>query len=159
LLEQLRDDAPGESREPIQRRAWSARQQRDSVIRDLSWLLNCTRLSALQDLSAFPEARISVIDYGLPALAGSSVESLDDDALKQVIKQAILTFEPRIRPETLSVEPKKEAGQGAQSDHRIVAFEISGEVVVEPARERLYLETELDLDTGKLELRSRAVGD
>src|SRR5262245_50130353 len=68
LLDRLSDDEPGEQREGPWQRFASVKQLRESVVRDLGWLLNCVRLSSVQDLSAHPYAARSVLNFGLPDL-------------------------------------------------------------------------------------------
>ena len=44
LLDRLTDDEPGSREEPVEARVLSKRRLRQSVLRDLAWLLNATRL-------------------------------------------------------------------------------------------------------------------
>ena len=45
LLDRLRDDDPASKVEPIEARVMSRGRLREAVLRDLSWLFNCARLS------------------------------------------------------------------------------------------------------------------
>ncbi|MGE5152369.1 MAG: type VI secretion system baseplate subunit TssE, partial [Rhodospirillaceae bacterium] len=103
LLDRLTDEEPDMKLEPRVQRVISKRQMRQAVLRDLAWLFNCTRLDAHMDAAAFPNARRSVINFGLPALAGETATSVDIADLERGIRQAILDFEPRILPGTLQV--------------------------------------------------------
>src|SRR5262245_36075927 len=103
LLDRLTDDEPNEPRDAYHRRVASTKQLRESVVRDLGWLLNSVRLSAVQDLSRFPHARKSVLDYGLPDLSGRTASSIDPVQLQNQLRQAILDFEPRLLPGTIAV--------------------------------------------------------
>ena len=68
------------------------------MLRDLSWLFNSTNLASTVDLTAHPLAAQSTLNYGLTALAGNPVASLDLHEVERILKEAILRFEPRILP-------------------------------------------------------------
>ena len=70
LLDRLTDEEPDQKLEPRQMRVMSKKRMREAVLRDLAWLFNTTRLDADMDPGKFPYARKSVINFGLPALAG-----------------------------------------------------------------------------------------
>ena len=103
LLDRLTDDAPNESREAMRHRFANPRTLRESVIRDLGWLLNSVRLSSVQDLAAYPNVARSVVNFGLPDLAGRTLTSIDVPELEQQLRQAIHAYEPRLIPDTVSV--------------------------------------------------------
>src|SRR5882672_10684288 len=113
LLDRLTDHDPGRKVEGRDERVLSRAQLRASVLRDLSWLFNSTNLSSTVDLSAHPFAAQSTLNYGLTALAGNPVAGLEFAEVERILKEAILRFEPRILPQTLSVRgipPKDEMG-------------------------------------------------
>src|SRR3954468_22601424 len=101
LLDRLPDGEPDKKVEPREVRVFSKRRLRQAVLRDLAWLFNATRLEATDDLSRTPLVRRSVLNFGLPALSGTEASSLDIGDLARAIRDAILTFEPRILPATL----------------------------------------------------------
>src|SRR5215203_7358823 len=103
LLDRLTDEEPDKQDEPRERRVMSKSRLRQAVLRDLAWLFNATRLEAGASLAGAPYARRSVINFGLPALSGHAASSLDVANLERAIRQAIVDFEPRIRPATLQV--------------------------------------------------------
>src|SRR5215469_352362 len=43
---------------------------RVTVRRELNWILNTTNLASVQNLDAWPEVRTSVLNFGVPDLAG-----------------------------------------------------------------------------------------
>ena len=145
LLDRLTDREPDSNRESRDRRVLSEQKIRESVIRDLGWLLNTVCLSATEDLSAYPEVENSVLNYGAPDLTGVTVSSTDPQALEQALRDAIRNFEPRLLSDTLkvSVEVNRNAmHQGA------VVFRIEGQLWAQPMPISLYLKTEVDLETG-----------
>ena len=70
LLDRLTDDEPDKKQEPREARVLSKSRMRQSVLRDLAWLFNATRLEAVDDLTKAPYVRRSVLNFGLPALSG-----------------------------------------------------------------------------------------
>ncbi|WP_054895423.1 MULTISPECIES: type VI secretion system baseplate subunit TssE [unclassified Pseudomonas] len=150
LLDRLSDDARDQSHEPREQRVLSMRALRKAVLRDLGWLLNSTSLGSVQDLTAYPLAARSVLNFGLPDLSGKTVTGLDPQALARRIEQVIVDFEPRILPASVRVTPL--ARDREQASPNQVAFEIHGELWGQPLPERLYLKTELDLEAGDVKL-------
>ena len=70
-------------------RAQSIRFLRDSIKRNLEWLLN-TRRSPIADLENYPLARKSVLSYGAPGLSSLNLGSDDDQwRLQQAITEII----------------------------------------------------------------------
>lgn len=71
------------------------RQLRESVLRDLQWLLNTGNLAATGELDHFPLIARSVLNYGIADLSGVTAIAMRGK-LEGMIRQAILDFEPRI---------------------------------------------------------------
>jgi type VI secretion system protein ImpF len=157
LLDRLvDDDSSNHKPEPIERRLINAARLRQAVLRDLTWLFNSTRLGGLDDFAPYPEADKSVINYGLPALAGETASVVDVVGLEAAIKQAILDFEPRIVPATLEVEAV--VSELSMDHHNVVGVQIRGQLWAQPTPLELLLRTEVDLETGKVEVRDLARG-
>ncbi|MBP0943513.1 type VI secretion system baseplate subunit TssE [Pseudomonas alliivorans] len=144
LLDRLTDDEPGNPQESPDKRVLSLNQLKASVLRDLAWLLNTTSLLDA-DATLHTPAGTSVINYGLPALAGNSASSVDVSLLESLIHRAIVTFEPRILPHTLHV--KAHVGRD-EMNHNAMSFEIQGDLWAQPVPLPLLLRTELDLESG-----------
>jgi len=157
LLDRLTDDEPlNQKPEPRERRIINATRLRQAVLRDLSWLFNTTRLESGDALSAYPFAEQSVLNYGLPALAGETASQLDIVVLESSMRQAIINYEPRIVPATLRVEAI--LASGSLDHHNVVSVQITGQLWAQPVPLELMLRTELDLETGKVEIRDLARG-
>lgn len=149
LLDRLTDDEPGKQQESREKRVLSPRQLRQSVIRDLQWLLNCTDLTSVQDLAAYPQVIDSVVNYGLPDLAGKNISSLDEVTLERNLRKAILRFEPRILGHTLRI---RVAVERDRMSHNAILFDIEGELWGQPMPQHLYLKTQVDLETGTFDV-------
>jgi len=149
LLDRLTDDQPDKKLEPRMERVISKRRLRDAVLRDLTWLFNTTRLDPDMDPATLPNARRSVINYGLPALSGQTASSLDVSDLERGIRQAIIDFEPRILPGSLHVRALE---SGQFENHNVIGVEISGQLWAQPLPIELLVRTEIDLETGQVEV-------
>jgi type VI secretion system protein ImpF len=155
LLDRLTDDEPEKKQEARDQRVVSLRRLREGVLRDLGWLLNATNLAVLEDLADYPYVAQSVVNYGMPALAGTLVSGIDVDDFERRIYQAIVDFEPRILRDTLKV---RLAVQGDQMSHNAMTFEIEGQLWAQPVPQRLYLKTEIDLELGEVKLSDYSGG-
>jgi type VI secretion system protein ImpF len=153
LLDRLTDEEPDKKLEPRLQRVISKRRMRDAVLRDLAWLFNTTRLDPNMDAATLPNARRSVINYGLPALAGQTASTIEVPDLERAIRQAILDYEPRILPESLRVRALETAGL---DHHNVIGVEISGQLWAQPLPLELLLRTEIDLETGQVEVADLA---
>ena len=159
LLDRLTDDEPDKQAEPRENRVLSKSRLRQAVLRDLAWLFNSTRIESGNNLANAPHARRSVINFGLPAFSGMVASSLDVAELARAIRQAILDFEPRIIPSTLQVRTLVDAGH--LDHHNVIGVEIQGHLWAQPVPLELLVRTEIDLETGTVEmadlLQGRAV--
>lgn len=150
LLDRLTDEEPDKTLEPREKRVLSKARLRQAVLRDLAWLFNATRLEAGTDLGRVPHARRSVINFGLPAFSGVVASTLDVTDLTRAIRQTILDFEPRILPQTLKVRAVMDPGE--LDHHNVVGVEIAGQLWAQPVPLELLIRTEIDLETGKVEI-------
>ena len=67
LLDRLTDKQPQSRQERAGSFLMSGKLLRDSVLRDLQWLLNTTNFGADHDINTMPRARRSVVNYGVRA--------------------------------------------------------------------------------------------
>ncbi len=151
LLDRLRDDDPANQIEAPEQRVVNRSRLREAVLRDLSWLFNATRLEVDVSLDKFPQVRKSVLNFGLPSLSGTTASSLDAVALEADVRQAILEHEPRILAESLRVEALVSDDQLSQ--HNQISFRISGQLWAQPVPLELLLHTNVDLETGRVDVR------
>jgi type VI secretion system protein ImpF len=147
LLDRLTDDEPEARVESRDKRVLSQEKLRASVLRDLTWLFNTTQLSALVDLSAHPETAKSVLNYGMPDLAGHTLTSIDVPKLEQLLRQAIWNFEPRLIQRTVRVRLTVDEDE---MSHNSMSFVIEAELWSQPLPLQLYLRTEIDFEDGNV---------
>ncbi|CCE23621.1 MULTISPECIES: type VI secretion system baseplate subunit TssE [Methylotuvimicrobium] len=149
LLDRLTDDEPNNRVESRDKRVLSMQRLRQSVLRDVSWLLNADSFESVADLTDYPEVAQSVINFGIQNLAGTSVVGADLTNIERKLKQAISVFEPRILPNSLSV---KVLSADVMS-HQAISFDIEANLWAQPLPIHLYLRTEIDVLTGDVNLR------
>lgn len=154
LLDRLTDEAPDKQVEPREHRVLSKARLRQAVLRDLAWLFNTTKLESGTSMARAPYARRSVVNYGLPALSGETASTLEITDLERAIRQAIVDFEPRILPETLQVRTLVEIS--ALDHHNVIGVEIQGHLWAQPVPLELLIRTEIDLETGKVQIADLA---
>jgi type VI secretion system protein ImpF len=161
LLDRLQDDEPHkQGRESSDKRFFTFQKLKQSVMRDLRWLLNSGNLETCMDLSGFSEVRRSVLNYGVFDLTGTSAANADSAVLEQHLRQAIVDFEPRILAQTLKIrtykldaQPERQIKTDNYLKPNTIAFEIECELWAQPLPERLCLRTILDLELGDFEVR------
>jgi len=155
LLDRLRDDEPRQTVESRDRRVMSMRQLREAVLRDLSWLLNAGCHPLDDEIYEYPLVAHSTLNYGMPDLTGRTASNVTPSRLEAMVQDAVASFEPRIMRKTLSVKAvSMAAGRRDQAGNK-VGFEISGELCPLPMPEALFLRTQLDLETGRCEVRTK----
>ncbi|PIE19636.1 MAG: type VI secretion system baseplate subunit TssE [Proteobacteria bacterium] len=150
LLDRLTDDDPTAKQESRNQRVLSGEKLRQSVQRDLSWLLNTTNLAALQrEVEAYPLVAESVLNYGLPDLAGHTTSGINISALERHLRDAIQSFEPRLLKSTIKV---KLTIDGDAMNNNAMTFVIEAFLWAQPTPLRLFLQTAIDLETGQVEV-------
>jgi type VI secretion system protein ImpF len=164
LLDRLTDEEPGRTKpEPIDRRVMSKARFRAAVLRDLRWLLSATRLERGDDVKAgrpddqgqvwrpddlmpWPLIRESVLNYGLPALAGRTLSSAIA-GMESSIREAIVRFEPRILPDD-SLKIHVLVDHDDTHHHNVIGVRIQGRLWAEPVPIEVIVRTDFDLENG-----------
>jgi len=152
LLDRLTDNEPDKQKESAEKSVLSVRRLRESVLRDLEWLLNCGNLGSLEDLDDYPLVAHSVVNYGMSDLTGVSASGIDTAAVEKALRQAIIDFEPRILRNSIKVRAIVSEGE---MNRNAVVFEIEGDLWAQPMPLRLFLRSELDLESGTFTVADR----
>ncbi len=153
LLDRLTDDEPKNPQESRSQRVVSAQRYKRGVLRDLEWLLNASAHLPQEgkkkfQLSDYPEALRSVLNYGTRQLCGLMAPNMQE--LERQMAEAIQIFEPRIIRQNFSLK--------ASLDRHLIGFEIQGELWADPIPEQLFIKTQIDLETGQCSLGDRGDG-
>ncbi len=138
LLDRLIDRDPRNSQEPLMSRAQSVRLLKESLRRDIEWLLNTHRI---REESIDPKAELthSLYNYGLPDLTHFSFNSSRDmNRVTWLLENTVATFEPRLRDAKVYIEP-------AEKGSMQIKFRVEGILVMDPAPERVSFDTTLDV--------------
>lgn len=158
VLDRLLDYAPEVSSEPVPSRAKSLREMKESVRRDLQWLLNSRQSSSLlfggegsDGPRGFGEARElenSLACFGLPDFSSASILSaLDQNRVKRALEAAVARFEPRLRDVLVTLLPARET-------ERALRFRIDARLRVEPAPEPVTFDTVLNIHNGEYRIEA-----
>jgi type VI secretion system protein ImpF len=146
VIDRLIDFEPRVAADPSISLNESVRRYKESVLRDLEWLLN-TRRTILTVPEECAEVARSTFVYGLPDISSMSGDS--EPTRRQLLRdveECIRIFEPRLSG--VRVSPVEEQ-EGAQ---RRVRFIIEGLLKMEPNPERVLFDTMLDLSSGRIQV-------
>jgi type VI secretion system protein ImpF len=124
-------------------RSVSARRLREYVCRDLASLLNSNSLDVSEDLSSYPEVRQSVLNFGMPSLAGRNARSVEPQKTAARMEEVIRRFEPRLSKVRVLPEIRDDGGEA-----HVLAFRIEAELWGQPLPQHLVLRTRVDIDSG-----------
>ena len=123
---------------------------KQAVRRDLEWLLN-TRRPLLPEVENLPEARTSILAYGLPDVTQFTGSSQNDrQRLSARIEECLRAFEPRLAPRSLKVEPV----DPDEPSHFRLSFRIRAELHVDPVRERVTYDSSIELSSGAVQIKA-----
>ena len=140
-------NVPNDAAEGGEHRAVSMRRLREYVCRDLASLLNCSSLDISVDLTAYPYVQRSVLNFGMPSLAGRTARTVDPLEIATRIEAAITQFEPRLSRVRVVPEMSEE---GAET--HVLAFRIEAELWGQPVPQLLVLRTSIDVDSGDVSI-------
>jgi len=127
-------------------RSASITMYRESLKRDVEWLLN-TRQPVIPELEGYPATATSVLNFGLPdihSFDGSAGK--EQNALTVALEKCIRVFEPRISQPHVFL---------TRTDilSRSLRFHIEGQIVYENMNEEIKFDTTLELISGEYEVK------
>lgn len=128
------------------------REIRRAVARDLEWLLNAKTLLGAR-LADLEEARTSVLNYGVPDFSTASWRSsADAERICAEIEVAVRRFEPRFVPSSVRVSVLP----GGDVDDFSLRFRIEATLYVEPIREAVWFDSQVEVITGQIDVEGAA---
>jgi type VI secretion system protein ImpF len=149
LIDRLIDREPENRTEATDARNQSLQELKNSVRRDLEWLLN-SRRTPIEPPPSAKELWRSVYSFGLPDFTGVALTKGEDlNQLARIVETAVTTFEPRLLNVTVSVRPLEE-------NSHTLRFQIDALMRTEPAPARVSFDTTLELTKGKYEVAGEA---
>lgn len=152
LFDRLRDDTPLRQTESPSEYAVTRSQMRAIIQRDLTFLLNTTNREDEIDRGRFAAAASSTINYGVPAVAGTYLSEHKWSDIVDIIRRAILDFEPRLIPSSLVVAPLEK--EDAPHRYNVLLFEISGLIHMDPYPMAFTAQSSLDLESSRISVKS-----
>lgn len=127
-------------------RSQSVRFFKEALKRDLEWLLN-TRQPPMPELAAYPAAKASMLNYGLPDITALGLASASDHRqLRLAIEACLRNFEPRLMDVRVSLE------DSGMLDRRL-RFHIEGLMKLDPAPEEISFDTVLEISSGEYKVK------
>ena len=144
VFDRLLDDDPASSHEPAMTRAESIDRLKESVRRDLEWLLN-TRRTPETAPDSLQLLQRSLYHYGLPDTTSMSRDSVEvRTRLARLVEQAISAFEPRLDGVRVTLAGGEKTAIGA------VRFVIEAMLRMDPSPERISFDTMLSTGAGSV---------
>lgn len=148
IIDRLLDFEPKVSTEALKSRSQGLRELKQSVRRDLEWLLN-TRHSAEKVPDGLDEVNKSIAIYGLPDFTGLSSKNIDDrKSLIRSIETALRNFEPRFMNLKVTLVENDDHQRG-------VKFQIHAILRVEPTPEPVVFDTVLQMGSGEFKVEEK----
>jgi type VI secretion system protein ImpF len=146
ILDRLIDYEPELSRDPSSSRHTSLRFVKQTVRRDLEWLLN-TR----QDVDGIPadleELTQSLGAYGLPDFTAVSLKNpAEQDRIRRALQSVLDKFEPRLKDVTVALD-------FTNNNERALRFRINANLQVEPAPEPVTFDATLHPQSGQYKVQ------
>ena len=127
-------------------RSASISMYRESLKRDVEWLLN-TRQPVIPELEDYPATAASVFNFGLPDIHSfDGSKGKEQNALTVALEKCIRIFEPRIDQPRVFL---------TRTDllSRSLKFHIEGQIVYENMNEEIKFDTTLELISGEYEVK------
>jgi type VI secretion system protein ImpF len=147
VLDRLIDRSPEETADQPSTRAQSVRRLKESLRRDLEWLLN-TRRNPEAASETYEELSRSLYNYGLPDVTSMGLNTpRDRQRLLRHIEQTLEIFEPRLAATHVR------AVEGSISGSRVLRFQIEALLIMDPAPEQILFDTVLQLNSGEYRIK------
>jgi len=148
VLDRLLDFEPKSSEEAPKSRSKSLAELKQSVRRDLEWLLNSRSYPGEIDEN-LEEVNKSVMVFGLPDFTGMSAKS-DSELTRftRSLEKAIKIFEPRFLNLKVSLEP-------VSNIDRLLKFRIEAQLNIDPSPEPIAFDTILQLGSGDFQVKEK----
>jgi type VI secretion system protein ImpF len=121
---------------------------RKTVNTELVALFNTINLEAIEDLSAAPEVRKSIINFGFPSLTRRTIDENEVGGIAREIELALRDFEPRLVGGSI----KARRDDTVSPDELRVRFLVSAALKAQPVEVPVQFVAEVELDSGKIKL-------
>ena len=121
---------------------------RAEVARNLADLLNTCSLGSSEDLTDLDYVERSILNYGIEDLAATTLESNDVGEIGEDMRRAIIVFEPRIVPETVTIVQDETVDE----EELLVRFNVEAELRANPLNIAVEFVAEIETDNAKIRI-------
>jgi type VI secretion system protein ImpF len=121
----------------------------ETLSRDLVLLLNSWEILPAAETPYSDEMQASVLNYGVPNMAGKSTRPSILSNYEKQVRIAVLRFEPRLDPSTLTVEVALLPPPAGSSEF---GLRIEGELLGLETRRRVQFRSRVSASTGRVVL-------
>lgn len=147
VLDRLLDDKPKDLEERHFHLSFDLHALKRAVARDMEALLNARRVDSSGNLDSYPNARHSMIDFGITDLSSLSLLDPDDRAyLRDKIRVAIERHEPRLGKVVVNLD----APAGTE---RMLRFRVDARLEVVPTRPPVRFDATLQVSTNSYQIK------
>nr|WP_321455756.1 type VI secretion system baseplate subunit TssE [uncultured Cohaesibacter sp.] len=130
----------------LHRRGLDEASLRASLVTDLDSLFNSINLHSAESLDAYPYVKKSIVNFGLEDISFYASEGESVEALADALRQNLLNFEPRLRPETLEVVQTNRFDDVEQR----IRLSIRGDIICRPLDVPIDFVVEVETGSGKV---------
>ena len=143
ILDRLLDDKPRDAVEGPHANMFDVSAYKAAVARDLEALLNTRCVDPDDLIEAYPEARTSVVAYGISDLSSLSLLNPDDrSTLRDRIRITIERFEPRLKRVKVALEMPRDFD-------RMLRFRVDAVLAGHPSRPPITFDAWLQLSSNE----------
>jgi type VI secretion system protein ImpF len=121
---------------------------RKEVAQDLAMLVNTTNLASIEDLSAAPEVRRSILNYGIPDLAHRSIDEASVGNVAKEIERALMDFEPRLVPHTIHAT----RDTTIRTSDLQIRFLVRADLKCDPVNVAIEFVADVEVESGKIKI-------
>jgi type VI secretion system protein ImpF len=147
IIDRLTDEDPRSSADPRITYAESLRSFKESVQRDLEWLLN-TRRTPMPVGDEFEELRNSLYHYGVPDITSMSRDAIESRVrLRSQVEEALTLFEPRLSNVRISMHEVE-----GEATRRELRFTVDATLRLDPTPEQVTFDTVLHFSSGEIDV-------
>jgi type VI secretion system protein ImpF len=129
----------------------SERDLHDVVATELSGLMNTVNFAAGTDLSAYPEVRTSILNFGFPDMIHRSIDESGVDDIGDELAWVLATFEPRLVKASIRVSRDRQIDPDSQK----LRFAVTADLDSEPLKLPVQFLADLERDTGRIVIQRR----
>ncbi len=147
VLDRLLDDKPKEQVESQSQQIFDLNRLKRAVARDMEALLNSRSVDLDEQIEAYPQARNSMIDFGITDLSSLSFLDPGDRAyLRDKIRITVERHEPRLG----TVQVSLDAPGGIE---RMLRFRVDAILKVLPTRPPVSFDARLQLSSNSCQVK------